>query len=283
LSPALAPSLRRRGWALLWKSPAVEGWCRPRGRGAALALSLEAQRGLGVSAETGRRGLHNWGWRWKRAQLTAQDNDPERPAQLARIRWAGEAWRPRTTLVFADQWDLALLPKSGYPWRPPGTPVEVLTPGSHEKYDWAGAGDSRTGGVHDRVGARQTNPLFRNLLDALEARYPARRSDRISVVVDNYRMHQAQAVERWLSAHPRFERLWLPTYCPPANPMERLFGDTPDKVTRNHKRTRWRDLVAAVGRYRDRHGPWFYRLSTIYQEPEVTAALRRLKRCQELA
>jgi transposase len=67
--------------------------------------------------------------------------------------------------------------------------------------------------------------------------------------VDNYKIHKAQAVQRWLAAHPRFPLLWLPTYCPRANPIERIFGDTHNKVTRNHKRKRLRDLVADVGRH----------------------------------
>lgn len=280
---ALAPSLRRSVLALLRKSPAVEGWCRTRWSCAALALSLEARRGLCVSAETVRRWLHALGWRWKRAKLTAKDNDGERATKLARIRWAVEALRPRTALLFADELDIALLPKSGYQWMPKGTQVEVLTPGKNEKHYLAGAWDFRTRRVHYRVGPRKTNALFRNLLDALETRYPARRYDRIFVVVDNYSIHQAQAVERWLTAHSRFELLWLPTYCPRANPIERIFGDAHDKVTRNHKRKRLRDLVADVGRYLDRHGPWDYRLSTIYQEPEVTAALSQLKRRREIA
>jgi DDE superfamily endonuclease len=34
------------------------------------------------------------------------------------------------------------------------------------------------------------------------------------VVVDNYKIHKAQAVQRWLAAHPRLELVFLPTYCP---------------------------------------------------------------------
>ena len=283
LSLALAPALRRSLLALLRKAPAVEGWCRTRWSCAALALSLEARRGLCVSAETIRRWLHGLGWCWKRAKLAAKDNDPERAVKLARIRSAAEVLRPRQALLFADELDIALLPKSGYQWMPKGTQVEVLTPGKNEKHYLAGAWDHRTGRVHYRVGLRKTNQLFRDLLNTLETRYPARYYDRVLVVVDNYNIHKAQAVERWLAAHSRFERLWLPTYCPRANPIERTFGDVHDKVTRNHKRKRLRDLVADVGRYLDRYGPWDYRLSTIYQEPEVTAALRRLKRCQEVA
>jgi len=279
----LAPALRRSVLALLGKSPMAYGWCRTRWSCATLALSLEARRGLRVSAETVRRWLQSLGWRWKRAKLTAKDNDPDRAAKRARIRLAVEALRPRTALLFADELDIQLLPKSGYQWMPKGTQVEVLTPGKNEKQYLAGGWDFRTGTVHYCFGPRKTNQLFRNLLDTLELRYPARRYDRISVVVDNYRIHKAQAVQRWLATHPRFELLWLPTYCPRANPIERVFGDTHDKVTRNHKRKRLRDLVADVGRHLDRNGPWLYHLSRIYQDPEITTLLKKLMQDKHIA
>jgi DDE superfamily endonuclease len=117
----------------------------------------------------------------------------------------------------------------------------------------------------------------------LDNRYPAGRYDRVYVVVDNYCIHKAQAVQRWLAAHARFQLLSLPTYCPRANPMERIFGDAHDKSTRNHKRKRWRDLVADVGRHLDRNGPRPYRLSAIYQEPAVSAARKQLARSQRVA
>jgi transposase len=278
-SPAalpLAPSLRRSLLALLGRSPAAYGWCRTRWSCATLALSLEARRGLRVSAETVRRWLHGLGWRWKRSKLAAKDNDPQRASKLARIRRVWETLRPRQALVFADELDIPLLPKTGYQWMPKGVQVEVLTPGQNEKRYLAGGWDVRTGAVHYCVGPRKTNALFRDLLDTLQIRYPAHRYDRIYVVVDNYKIHHAQAVGRWLAAPPRFELLWLPTYCPKANPIERIFGDVHDKITRNHKRKRLCDLVADVGRYLNRHGPWLYQLSTIYQEPDVTAALKEL-------
>jgi transposase len=279
----LTSSLRRSLLALLGKSPSADGWCRTRWSCATLALSLQARRGIQVSAETVRRWLHGLGWRWKRTKLSAKDNDPERTSKLARIRLLAETLRPRQALLFADELDIALLPKSGYQWMPKGTQVEVLTPGKNEKHYLAGAWDFRTGIVHGRFGPRKTNQLFRDLLGTLERRYPAPRYERIYVVVDNYKIHKAQAVGRWLSQHPRFELLWLPTYCPRANPIERIFGDTHDKVTRNHKRKRLRDLVADVGRHLDRNGPWFYRLSRIYQEQDVTTALQELRRGRRAA
>ena len=279
----LAPSLRRSLLALLSKSPAALDWCRTRWSCATLALSLQARRGFPVSVETVRRWVHRLGWRWKRAKLVAQDNDPQRVPKLARIRLVWETLRPREALLFADELDIHGLPKTGYPWMPRGTQVEVLTPGQNEKHDLAGGWDFRTGVVHSCCGPRNTKALFRNLLDTLERRYPARRCGRIDVVADHYKIHQAQAVQRWLAVHPRFELLWLPTDCPRAHPIERVFGDTHDQVTRNHKRKRLRDLVADVGRPLDRNGPWRYRLSSIYQEPEITTVLKEPRQDKHIA
>jgi IS1 family transposase len=230
-----------------------------------------------VSAETVRRWLHALDWRWKRTKLAAKDNDPDRVPKLAHIRLLWERLQPRQVLLFADELDIQLLPKSGYQWMRKGTQVEVMTPGKNEKRYLAGAWDLRTGQVHHRVWARKTNALFRNLLEWVETAYPARRYDRIYVVVDNYKIHKAQAVQRWLAAHRRVELVFLPTYCPRANPIERLFGDAHDKVTRNHTRKQiWR-LVEDVKRYLVQNGPWRYRLSEIYFTAEVTKMVQRLK------
>src|SRR4051812_4545747 len=278
ISAALLPLRQRRVLALLQKILSLYGWCRTRWSCASLAGTLAQRHGWRVSAETVRRWLHALGWRWKRTKLAAKDNDPDRVPKLARIRLLWECLSPRQALLFADELDIHLLPKSGYQWMKKGTQVEVMTPGQNEKRYLAGAWDVRTGQVHHRVWASKTNGLFRDLLDALVAAYPARRFDRIYVVVDNDKIHKAQAVQRWLAAHPRFELVFLPTYCPRASPMERIFGDVHDHVTRNHTRKRIRDLVSDVTRYLAKHGPWRYCRSEIYDTSEVTAALHKLQR-----
>lgn len=77
----------------------------------------------------------------------------------------------------------------------------------------------------------------------LEAHYPAEQYTRLYVVVDNHTIHKAKAVGQWVAQHPRFALLFLPTYCPRANPIERAFGDVHDCCTRNHQRKRLPDLV----------------------------------------
>jgi transposase len=142
LPPAWLP---RRLLALLQESPMADGWCRTRWTGATLALSLEARRGLHVSAETVRRWLHRLGWRWKRAKLVAKDKDPERATKWAAIGLAMETLQPRQALLFVDELDIALLPQTGSQWMRQGAQTEVLTPGQKEKRYLAAAWDLRTG------------------------------------------------------------------------------------------------------------------------------------------
>jgi putative transposase len=159
---------------------------------------------------------------------------------------------------------------------PKGTQLEVMTPGQNQKHYLAGALELTTGTLHHCRGPRKTNALCRDLLTGLDAGYPAERYTRLSGVVDHDKIHQAKAVEDWLAAHPRFSLLLLPTYCPRANPIERAFGDVHDCCTRNHQRKRLPDLVADVVAHLQLNGPWKYRLSDLYHEPAVTAAVEKI-------
>lgn len=107
--------------------------------------------------------------------------------------------------------------------------------------------------------------------------YPAPQFTCLSVVADNAKIHKAEEVTKWLAAHPRFALLYLPTYCPRANPIERAFGDVHDKCTRNHTRKRMWHLVQDVEQHLQVNGPWPYALSELYYTPEVTAAVQALR------
>ena len=159
---------------------------------------------------------------------------------------------------------------------PKGTQQTVMTPGNHEKHYLAGALDLATGALLHSVAARKTNALFRDLLTRLDACYPAERYTRLYVVVDNYIIHHAKAVEQWLAAHPRLTPLWLLAYCPRANPIERACGDVYDLCTDNHTRKRLRDLVADVAAHLRVNSPWPYERSALYDEPAGTAAVENI-------
>ena len=273
----LTPSLKRSVRALLKTAPRAFGWCRTRWSCAPLAVELQVRRGIEVSAETLRHWLHDLGWEWKRAKVTARDDDPERVEKLARIRLAFEQLRAGVALFFADELDISLLPKVGYQWMPKAEQVEVMTPGTNEKRYLAGALDLTTGTITHCVWYRKQTGLFLDLLETLDRTHPAPLFSHLTVVADNAKIHHAQKVQQWLAAHPRFEVLYLPTYCPRANPIERAFGDVHDKCTRNHTRKRMWHLVQDVKRHLRNNGPWRYALSEIYYTPEVTTAVEALQ------
>jgi transposase len=265
---------RMLSW-LIKQPPRLFGWCRTRWSCATLALTIEARTQVVVSRETVRRELQAQHYVWKRAKLKTRDSDPERARRLAKIRDKIEHLRPWEALFFIDELDIALLPKVGGQWMLKGTQVEIPTPGKNQKRYLAAALDWRTGEIRYVVGVGKNNFLFRQLLALLEESCGPEIKT-IYVVCDNYKIHKAQAVERWLEQHPRFERLWTPTYCPKANPIERVFWEVHDKCTRNHTRKQMWRLVGDVEQYLETEGPWPYELSKIYFTPEVDAALNQL-------
>jgi transposase len=273
----LSPSLKRAVLGILHRAPRLYGWCRTRWSCATVAIELCKRRRIAVSGETIRRWFHVLGWAWKRAKVIAKDDDPQRIEKLARIRLAFEQLRAGAALFFADELDINLLPKMGYQWMPKGEQVEVMTPGTNEKRYLAGALDLTTGTITHCVWYRKQTGLFLDLLETLDRAYPAPLFSHLTVVADNAKIHLAEKVQKWLAAHPRFALLYLPTYCPRANPIERAFGAVHDKCTRNHTRKQMWQLVQDVKRHLLWNGPWTYTLSHLYYTPEVTAAVETLR------
>lgn len=219
---------------------------------------------------------------WKRARHVAREDDPERVTKLARIRALIEGLVPTEALFFADELDIHLLAKIGYEWLEKGTQTEVMTPGTNRKHYLAGALNYLTGKLRCVTGERKNRWLFIDLLKLSDRRCPAAKFTRLYVVCDNYRIHTAKAVVEWLAAHPRFEVVSLPSYCPQANPIERAFGDVHDKCTRNHQRTQITDLVSDGLWQLKANAPWRYKLSRIYYTPEVDQAVAELATIRKL-
>jgi len=269
---------------LLWvvkQPPRVFGWCRTRWSCAALALTIATRINVTYSRETIRCELLAAGYAWKRAKLKGRDDDPQRARRLARIRAVIEQLQASDAFFWVDELDIHLLAKVGYQWMPEGTQTEIPTPGQNEKRFLAAALDYRTGQIHYVIGKSKNNFLFRQLLAALDE-LCGPKVKRIFIVADNYKIHKAKTVERWLGQHPRFQVLWLPSYCPQANPIERAFGDVHDKCTRNHTRKRLHWLIWDVKQHFLRNGPWKYKVPEIYYDFEVEVELTKLRQDEPL-
>jgi hypothetical protein len=270
----LTGAVRTRLLALLAQSPQTLGWMRSRWSCAALAAELKGVLGWAPSRETVRRWLHQCGWVWKRVSLVARDDDPERAAKLRRIRSVWQRLRPDEALLFADEMDVDLLPKVGSQWSPKGQRVTVDTPGKNQKAYVAAALDFGTGRLVCRTGWKKDRFLFLRLLEAVARAYPVERVRRVFVVVDNYAVHDARAVRDWLAAHPQIDLLFLPRYCPQANPIERVFGDVHEAITRNHRYADLPKLVVAVLRHLRHRSWWHGTLPSVY-DPSAGVRLRR--------
>jgi DDE superfamily endonuclease len=245
-----------------------------------VAVEGQMRRGIEVSAETLRHGLHEVGWAWKRAKVTAKDEDPERVTQLARIRPAVGQLRAGAARFVADELDIHVLPQLGSQWMPKGKQVAVMTPGPNAKRSLAGALTVTTGRLPPWVWDRKQPGLFLALLDTLDRRHPAPRFTQLTVGVENAHLHKAPKMQQWLTAHPRFEGRYLPTYCPRATPLARAFGDSQDNCTRTHTRKRLWHLGQEVKQLLRANGPWRYALSALYYTPEVTAGMETLRTAQ---
>ena len=281
-SPSLLPWRTRALGAILPKVPRASGWGRTRWSGAPLAATLQATHGMAGSAATVRRGLQERGWGWQHATRVANDDAPPRSARLARMRFQSDPWRAPEGRVCADARASPLLPTVGAAWMLQGRQDESRTPGTNEQPALAGPLHRAPGSLLSCRGPRKNPGVFRDLFTRLDATSPTPPMTRISVVVDTYGLHKAKAGEQGLANHPRFPLLWLPTYCPRANPIERAFGDGHDKCTRPHHRQRLRDLGQDGERPMQENGPWQYKLSQLYDEPEVTAVVERIAAEQPL-
>ena len=142
-----------------------------------------------------------------------------------------------------------LNPRIGSAWMRRGEQTAVPTPGQNEKHYIAGALHAHTGRLVWVEHPRKNSVLFVKLLEQLRSHY--RRANRIVLILDNYRIHKSQLVERWLENNPKFQLLFQPTYHPWVNVIERLWKAMHDTVTRNHRCRSMFELCQHVARFLD--------------------------------
>lgn len=152
----------------------------------------------------------------------------------------------REEVFYLDEADIDLNPRMGLTYMRRGQQQIVETPGKNVKYYVAGALNARTGRVVYAHGPRKNSELFVNALDLL--RYAYRRADVIHVVLDNYIVHKSRyTLDALKTMGDRIQLHFLPPYSPEHNPIERLWKQLHDNVTRNHRHPTmpelWRDVT----------------------------------------
>lgn len=196
-----------------------------------LALALK----LSVHAVTILRHLWTLGWRWRRPVQRVASPDPRYRAKARYIKWLRrQARQGRIHLYYADEMDVALLPTISGRWMRLGQQTEIDTPGQNAKQYIFGAVNYVTGALLWVPWSHKNNVGFRQLLQQVLACHAAEATP-VVMVVDNYRIHKAKAVQEWQRRHRHELRLYfLPTYAPRLNPIERVWRHFRRNVTDNY-------------------------------------------------
>ena len=217
---------------------------------AMLCRYLEKYHQIEVTQTTISKTLRRVGIVWRRAKRRVHSPDPlyvvkrQRVADLEQLATSGNltteaAAHPRSdeppkpaTLVFLDSTDLHWCPDIGATYGPIGQQVKVNTPGLENPwYALFGSLFFPSGEglytVHHRKRALE-------LLEHLQLLIALDPNHFWFVVLDNASAHTTPAIKAFVTEHAaQLELVFLPTYSPHLNHIERLWRLMRSRVTRN--------------------------------------------------
>ena len=187
-----------------------------------------------VHAVTVWRYLRRLKWCWHRPvpRVASPDRRYRAKARYLR-RLRAQARRGQIHLYYADEMDVALLPTISGRWMRQGQQTQVNTPGQNAKQYVFGAVNYVTGALVWLTWPNKNNVGFLHLLQQVVAQHQPTPM-KVVIVLDNFRIHKAKAVQAWLHTHRAQLRLYfLPTYSPRLNPIERVWRHFRRNVTDN--------------------------------------------------
>jgi transposase len=217
---------------------------------ARLRQYLKHYHHLEVSQPTLAKSLHRAGIRWRRAKLRVYSPDPLYLVKRQRITHLQEQARagtltshagahPRSDeppkqarLVFLDSTDLHWCPDLGAAYAPVGHQRQVDSPGlANPWYALFGSLVYPSGeGLYTIHQRKRSDELLAHLQHLLEFDAEAF----WFVVLDNASAHTTPAVQAFVQTHQhQLELVYLPTYSPHLNLIERLWRLMRAQVTRN--------------------------------------------------
>jgi len=161
--------------------------------------------------------------------------DPDYTSKVRRVhRCLRDAARHPATVValFLDEFGYQRWPEVAPTW---GVEAAVAPrAGNNQQWRTIGALNALTGQVNYLDGyivGRQQVSQFYGLLDRA---YP-KKVELIYVVQDNRNIHTHPDVLRAVAAYPRLKPVWLPTYAPWLNPMEKLWRWLRQDILKMHR------------------------------------------------
>jgi transposase len=233
------------------RAPETLGCERARWRLADLRQHLPFLAGYslgGISGALKRLGIH-----LKRGRLRLHSPDPayaDKVFRLQRIQRLAARFPARITLVFADEMSLYRQPTLAPVYAPRRSePTASLSQRANTRRRYAGALNALTGQLTWHQASRMTVAQLCRFLAQVRAAYPGRV---LFLAWDNWPVHRHARV--LATAHQlRIHLVWLPTYAPWTNPIEKLWRWLRQTVVHHHRLAdRWLDLQHRVASFFDR-------------------------------
>lgn len=219
--------------ALLHHAPEQAGIVRSRWRLQDVRAVLPALHGYSLGGIS--KLLVRLGIRRQRGRLAVHSPDPaydQKLAQLAAVVDAADRHPQRTVLLYADEFSLYRQPTLAACYAPPGQePLARLSLRANHYHRYSGALNHQSGRVSWCPAHAIRVPVLCAFLDQLRLDYPRQT---LFVAWDNWPVHKHARV---LATAERLEitLLWLPTYAPWTNPIEKLWRWLKQTLVHHHR------------------------------------------------
>ncbi len=200
--------------------------------------------------------LRRAGIRYKRGRDYVHSPDPEYKAKEKRIQEALEEahrYYGRVVLLYGDEKSYFRQPSIGYDYSPKG-PFKPLARRSHRSNTMrriVGAVDGVTGRVLKRQASKVGIRVFKEFLRDVKGGYPL--AEKLYLVLDNWWTVHDHPQVRELAVQLGITILFLPTYSPWLNPIEKLWRWLGQEVLHLHRLAEdWLELQAQVDGFLER-------------------------------
>lgn len=201
------------------------------------------------------RRLQRWKIAWKCSRLHLSSPDEEYVSKLeaiAQARTQAEAEPEKVRVLYGDQASFYRMPHPGRTWSAKqgggrGQPKPAHTPGANTKRRIMATLDVHDGRIVSHTAKQLGSKALARFLKKLRQAYGAKR--RVVLIWDNWPVHYHPFVVEAAQEH-RIELLYLPTYAPWTNPIEKFWKKLREEVLHLHRHSdRWMELRKRVDQY----------------------------------
>lgn len=228
----------------------------PRGRWSLASIRAAVPRLQDYSLSGVWRLLRRYRLKLRTASVQQYSPDPEYEPKLEHLlsclREASQ--QPEQTVVlFLDEMGYYCWPEATQVWAemaPVSRPVADRQQAKQQQWRLIGVLNALTGQVDYLDGYIVGRAKVSQMYEHLVSRYAWAR--RIYVVQDNWSIHRHPEVLETLTKYPQLEPVWLPTYAPWLNPIEKLWRWLRQDVLKMHRLAAdWAELRQQVNAFLD--------------------------------